>query len=675
MIRFLPALFLAFILVYAYKGYAQETDAAKTKPKIGLVLSGGGAKGMAHIGVIKVLEEAGIKPDIITGTSMGSIIGSLYAVGYTAVELSDINKNANWEYLLTDNVRLRKVAMDEKREIRKYLFVIPIQDNKINLPAGLIEGQQLEAYFSKLLWPLTAHEDFNNLPIPFHCMSVDMVSGNVIEHQSGNLVKAIRASMAIPTVFSPVLIDSMLLVDGGVARNFPVQEAIDMGADIIIGIYVGFQEDVEAADLQSMTDILSRSIALAGIVDARKQLPKCDVLIVPDLGDYGAGDFNKSTIIQQLGEDAARKQFDELEAIAASTQSSFKPVEKLEKAERILVSGFEVEGLQYQSKKFVLSVSGLHKGDSLSIADINEAIEFMYGTQHFRKLTFALKENKDRNGYILVFHVIENSRALFKIAPSYDDDLGVGIVTNFTLRNMVGPATRMLVSMYIAENPGLEISLNKTVGEKQNLSDCFYLRSYGYNLPFYDKGDRLGNYKHGFFEGGYGLRYLLGLNHQIGANGFFKHNRLIPHSDLRSIYPEADFDRFQSGDWGYRLFYKVNTTDDFYFPKKGIKLEVDFAHSMAVRSKMKGVKDVSINYFIIESNAPYATLMIDHNWFKTFARRVTFNFGAGAGFTSEDSGPTVCFCLVVHNWETLVYSSKTWPDSTLAKFTPPMLLV
>ena len=227
-----------------------------------MVLSGGGAKGLAHIGVLKVLEEAGIRPDIITGTSMGSIMGSLYAVGYTAAELSDINKNANWDLLLTDKERLLSVAMDEKDETKKYLFEIPIREKKINLPAGVINGQHLEAYFSELLWPLTEEEDFNQLPVPFHCMSVDMISGRTIEHSSGDLVKSIRASMSIPTVFSPVQMDSMLLVDGGVTRNFPVQEAINMGADIIIGVYVGFQEDVTVDDIRSMTDILQRSIAL-----------------------------------------------------------------------------------------------------------------------------------------------------------------------------------------------------------------------------------------------------------------------------------------------------------------------------------------------------------------------------------------------------------------------------
>lgn len=634
-----------FMVLIALTVFSQEINRQTEKPKIGLVLSGGGAKGLAHIGVIKVLEEYGIQPDIITGTSMGSIVGSLYAAGYSVEEMTEINLNANWEQLLTDDVELLKVAMDEKRETKKYLFEIPIKDNKINLPAGLIEGQHLEAYFSELFWPLTSHTDFNQLPIPFHCMSVDMVSGKTIEHQSGDLVKSIRASMSIPTVFSPVEMDSMLLVDGGVTRNFAVQEAIDMGADIIIGVYVGYQEDISAKDLSSMTDVLQRSIALAGIVDAKEQYEKCDILIVPDLGKYGASDFNKGEIIQQLGEDAARQKFDELNALSKKYDLKWKPGSKIDRPKKILVSDIEVEGCQYLSNSFVLSKSGLEKGDSLSYGKIAEAIEFMYGTRHFNKLTYSIKENTEKEGYVLVFHVKENPRALFKIAPAYDDDLGVGIVTNFTLRNIVAPATRLLLSMNIAENPGIEVSLNKFVGKRQRLSDCFSMKAYSYKLPFYEKGNRLGNYKHGFFEGAYGLQYMLGLNHQLGGKAFYKYNKITPGSDLRMIYPEADFEEFKSHDWGYNLFYQLNTTNDLYFPTKGTKLDLIFSHSLSAKGEMNVNRPQAVEYFISEGDEPYATLTFEYDWYKTFARRFTYNFGANTGFNSNNPGTNGFFML------------------------------
>ena len=635
---------IVFFLLAAFPVYSQEENKTE-KPKIALVLSGGGAKGLAHIGVLKVLEEAGIRPDIITGTSMGSIMGSLYAVGYTANELSDINKNANWDLLLTDKERLLSVAMDEKDETKKYLFEIPIREKKINLPAGVINGQHLEAYFSELLWPLTEEEDFNQLPVPFHCMSVDMISGKTIEHSSGDLVKSIRASMSIPTVFSPVQMDSMLLVDGGVTRNFPVQEAINMGADIIIGVYVGFQEDVTVDDIRSMTDILQRSIALGGIVDAKEQFSKCDVLIIPDLHNYSAADFVKGQEIQQIGEDAAREKWNEIKTLAEKYNLKSEAVNRISQPEKIRITGIEVTGLDYLSKNFVLSKSGIEIGDMVSTKDVKEAIDFMYGSMHFRKLTYSLKRDWNSEGYILVFHVKERPRAMLKLAPRYDDDLGVGITTNFTLRNMIAPATRMLLSFNIAENPGMESKLNRFIGKNQRLSDYFFMNTYSYKLPFYDDGKRLGNYKRGYFSGGYGLEYLFGLNHQFGGNAFLKYNRFTPRADLQSIYQETDFDFLKSRDWGYQLYYKVNTTDDLYFPKRGIKLNIGFQHILSANSKMSLNTTEPRDYLIGEINDPYATLTIEHSWYETFARKFTYHFEVGAGFSTENSGANGLYML------------------------------
>jgi NTE family protein len=635
------ALFSLLIIVSA--SFAQET---KSKPKIGLVLSGGGAKGLAHIGVLKVLEEAGIKPDIITGTSMGSIVGGLYAAGYTVDELIEINENADWIQLLNDSEQLLKIAMQEKSESNKYLFEFPIKDKKINLPAGLIEGQNLEAYFSELFWPLTSNEDFNKLPIPFHCMSVDMISGKTIEHQSGNLVESIRASMSIPTVFSPVEMDTMLLMDGGVTRNLPVQEAIDMGADIIIAVYVGYEEDVKAEDLTSMTDILQRSIALAGIVDAKAQIPKCDIFIAPELGEYGASDFAKNKIIQQLGEDAARRKMDEIKALAKKYNLTLGTTPKIEQPKRILIRDIEVENIQYLSEDFVLSKSGIERGDSVTYNNIREAIEYMHGTRYFSKLTFSLKKTENEEGYVLVFHVKENPRAMFKFSPLYDNDLGVGMVMNFTLRNIIMPSSRFLLSVNVAENPGLNIVLDNKLGKSQRFSDQVFLNAQNYKLSFYDEGESLGNYHMNYFNGGYGIFYAPGLNNQLGIKGFYRFNKLTPNSDFRSIYAEADFNKLTTHEWGYDAFYKLNTTDDLYFPKKGMKLEVSFTHALSTKSEMD-LNTVSSDqeYFINETDDAYATLCIDHNWYKTFAERFTCNLGLGIGLNTDNPGINGMFML------------------------------
>ena len=243
--------------------FAQSENSGR--PKIAYVLSGGGAKGMAHVGVLKVLEEVGLQPDYITGTSMGSIMGGLYSIGYSAEEISHIIETIDWRTVLTNEIPANQVIIRRKEDYSKFIMEMPVYNGKPELPSGLIEGQKLSELFSNLTWRQAGVNDFNELPTPFVCIGTDILKGGKVEMNSGDLSSAMRASMAIPSVFTPVIRDSIhILVDGGVVRNFPVQEAIDMGADIIIGVYVGFDSQMEPEQLRSLTSVITRTSLLSG---------------------------------------------------------------------------------------------------------------------------------------------------------------------------------------------------------------------------------------------------------------------------------------------------------------------------------------------------------------------------------------------------------------------------
>ncbi len=234
---------LLVIFIFSQSVFSQESPS--TRPKIAYVLSGGGAKGMAHVGVLKVLEEVGLEPDFITGTSMGSIMGGLYSIGYSAEEISHIIETVDWGTVLTNEIPSNRVIMRRKHEYKRFILEMPVYNGKPELPAGLIEGQELSQLFSELSWKQAGVNDFNDFPYPFACIGTDILKGEKVEMNSGDLSSAMRASMAIPSVFTAVVRDSThILVDGGVMRNFPVQEALDMGADIIIGVYVGFDSNM-----------------------------------------------------------------------------------------------------------------------------------------------------------------------------------------------------------------------------------------------------------------------------------------------------------------------------------------------------------------------------------------------------------------------------------------------
>ncbi len=233
------------------------------KPKrLGLVLSGGGAKGLAHIGVLKVLEEEGLRPDVITGTSMGSLIGGLYACGYSAAQIEAIVLDIHWDDVLTNKIPLDRIAIEEKPFYGRFLLELPFNGLKPSIPSGLIRGQKIDELIRRLTLPYHGTTNFDSLPIPFACVATDVGRGQAVLQRHGLLADALRASMSIPTIFSPPVRDTMLLVDGGTLRNFPVSDAKDMGADLVIGVQVG--DGLVAAEYPYVLPIWGEQATKAG---------------------------------------------------------------------------------------------------------------------------------------------------------------------------------------------------------------------------------------------------------------------------------------------------------------------------------------------------------------------------------------------------------------------------
>ena len=232
--------------------FTQEKDV-----KIGVVLSGGGAKGLAHIGALKVIEEAGIQIDYIGGSSIGAIVGALYASGYSASQLDSIFQEINFNFLIQDEVPRSAKTFYEKEETEKYALTLPFDDFIISFPSGLSRGQNLYNLMSRLTTHLGNVQDFSKMPIPFFCIASNIETGEEVILDSGSLAKAVSASGAIPSVFSPVKIDGKLLTDGGVTNNYPVSELRERGADIIIGVDV--QDSLaDKKQLRSVFDILTQ---------------------------------------------------------------------------------------------------------------------------------------------------------------------------------------------------------------------------------------------------------------------------------------------------------------------------------------------------------------------------------------------------------------------------------
>ena len=287
------------------------------RKKVGLVLSGGGAKGVAHIGVLKVLEEAGIPIDCIVGTSMGSIVGGLYAIGYDACAMDTLVRCQDWPFLLSDKVYRYNLPFSEKESTEKYLLSVPIRKKGgISLPSGFISGQNIYNLFSDLTIGYHDSLDFSTLPIPFACVASNLVDGKDVILDKGYLPLCLRASMAIPGVFAPVRQGGMVLVDGGISNNFPVDVARRMGADVIIGVDV--QSDLKnEKGLESVTGIIDQLVSFLGIQKYEDNKKLVDIYIKPDVTPYSAASFSRDAIDTLIarGEKVARSQWDELMAL------------------------------------------------------------------------------------------------------------------------------------------------------------------------------------------------------------------------------------------------------------------------------------------------------------------------------------------------------------------------
>ncbi|MGL4970526.1 MAG: patatin-like phospholipase family protein, partial [Cetobacterium sp.] len=311
------------------------------QPKIGLVLSGGGAKGFAHIGVLKALEENNIKVDYITGTSMGALIGALYSAGYTPDQIEKLVLDINWQETFNDSPNLTDIPIDQKSMMKNYNLSLKY-DNSLNfaLPKGIRNTQKIYLTLKNLLWNVEQTRDFKKLPIPLEIIATDLNTGKAKAFNSGDLAQVITASISIPTIFDPVVINGNYYVDGLLSRNFPVEDAFGLGADIVIGVDVG--TSLQKKDEYDILSVADQIVAIQSTSSTKKQRDLSTILIEPDVSKYKTTDFNNFKEIKNLGEVAAKKQIDKILA--------FGPKQNKRKSSLQFKNNFVLENLEVISE-------------------------------------------------------------------------------------------------------------------------------------------------------------------------------------------------------------------------------------------------------------------------------------------------------------------------------------
>ncbi len=377
-----------FFLLLATVGLlALPLQAQQARKKVAVVLSGGGAKGMAHIGALKVIERAGIPVDIVTGTSMGSIIGGLYSIGYNANLLDSLVREQDWTFLLSDKTDVSKQSLNDRRKQNTYLLSKDITLRRHVSPGGggFIVGKNLANLFARLTVGYRDSMDFNRLPIPFACVATNIVDNTEYDFHSGVLAEAMRTSMSIPGVFAPVRKGDMMLVDGGLRNNYPVDIARAMGADVVIGVTV--QGPPKTAD-----DLKTAATVLGQIVDVNcknkyeDNMRQTDVLIQANTTGYSAASFTRVAIdtLIRRGEEEALKHWDELLALkkelglpAGYRPAALQPATANELPARMRLNRITFTDVDKGDEAFLRFKFRLANRDSVSVKDIEHIIASM----------------------------------------------------------------------------------------------------------------------------------------------------------------------------------------------------------------------------------------------------------------------------------------------------------
>ncbi len=431
----------------------------QSRPKVGLVLSGGGASGLAHIGVIKVLEELEIPIDYVAGTSMGSIVGGMFAMGYTAAEMEKIALEMDWEAMLADAVPRNDLTFEYKEQLEKYFYDFPINQGKLQLPSGLIAGTNITNMLAGVTWPAYKIRLFSQLPRPFLCIGADVVTGQEVVITSGNLHDALRASMAIPTVFTPVEVNGKLLIDGGFINNFPADHLKAMGADIIIGIDVQ-RELYKKTELHSIIPILKQISTLTREdINARNRL-LCDVLIRPSTPGASTLTFGLADSIIRNGERTARAQWISLKKLADKLNNypkdGNKPFIPLAKPDSVFVREIAFTGLQKVNSDFVQSKLNLPFPAWLSAGEIYRALQRAYGSNEFASITYQLDPVTD--GVRLTIRIEEKTKNLVHVGLHFDNLFNASMLARADMRNLAKPGDQLGIDLNLGENPNLKAS-------------------------------------------------------------------------------------------------------------------------------------------------------------------------------------------------------------------------
>jgi len=599
------------------------------RPRIGLTLSGGGAKGLAHIGILKAIDSAGLKVDYVTGTSMGSILGALYAVGYSADSIERIARRIDWDLLLSNQSTMRSMIMEEKDEYGKYDIELPWVNHWFRIATGVIEGQELWLKFAELFRPVYNIKDFHKFSIPFECIATDVSTGEAMLLDSGEIVSAIRSSMAIPSLFTAVGYNGRKLVDGGVVRNFPVQNVRDMGADLVIGSNVsGALRTSE--QVTNAIQVLLQVAFFREAEDTRKQIPLCNIYVHQPLEKFGMGSFGEADQIIDTGVTEGRRLYPVFKRLADSLNAIYGPQEvsrnRLPAEIPVKITSFEVKGTERTSESFFIQATGLEVNQYYSAQNLSRMVRRAFGTRYYNRITYSLEPLGNGDSSRVVFEVTENPLTFAKIGLNYNQFSGISAIINLTSRNFFTPTSRSLVTLNIGQNFRMRAEHLQYFSRGGKFAfllgtqfDQFRITSY--NAAFKEAG----LYDQNYFKLDGKFSYSTNRDLSFGFGSRFEWIHYDP-----SITSSLEFKGRNDFMTGY-FFLRHNTLDRPVFPRKGTKIEAEADYVFEQSPHAQYFASNTTRSDTSFSDKPYQRVLFSLDRYTPLARRYTLLTHVQAG--------------------------------------------
>jgi len=654
MIRFL---FFTFFILSSIIGFGQD------RPKVGLALSGGGAKGIAHVGIIKVLEEANIKIDYISGTSMGAIIGGLYAAGWSSDQLDSIVRVEDLSSYMVDAFPRSTRPHFDKEYGEKYAIAFSVDGKKIQLPSAVSSGQLLSNFFNRLTRHVSHIDDFDDLPIPFVAFGTDVETGESIAFESGDLGRSMRASGAFPGLLTPFEIDNKLITDGGITNNFPAKILKDKGMDYVIG------SNVESGlytkeDLLTITNIIEQISSFQIVKSSKAQRKYCDLIIRPEIEEFGVTDFNKADTLLKLGTAAAMAKWDSLKLFSTDNFIVKNKALKRDQTDSINISKVSIIKNPAFTDERILDFFKSSLPSKISEEDFYNGINSIFGSHTQRYVDYYFRKNEGEESFTLMLDPKPKNgydREL-RLGVHFDNAYQSSLLINGTILNLLSNNSITSVNLIIGDKVRYTANFLAEYSKKPDLGidSRLDLNTIPIEVPILLPGDTMtqkATFDFDYLDWSHDIyaRFYSDNNHSVGLSGEIKFynastDQLSLPTETRGIGENGIY-------FTGSIFSRYDSRDQRDFAKKGF-------YSYA---QLRYIHPLTSDFY--ENPSSIHSYNLDWSFLKIFkiANNFSIGWGGNVGLTSEDATPPYIYFVGGNNqnfinnfkaFEGLVYAQE-----------------